>query len=213
MSPIIIFSRYDLTYLLFNSDGYRFVRRVAHLVRDGIRIDVIEPSTACPLLAITQFWTTLLMNYITPDGVCVLYPCLTFAGVGLINPSSLNTDGIPGARVTTLMTKYIQREFQFALRHDALPAPIQAEMMLNTSCEPWKQRTCGDSDSFTLRFGTTSLHSRIGRPVAPPSPRVDWLLGGWEGGRLTHGEVSLHIGPPGVLIEYIRSLPISETHE
>ena len=162
----------------------------------------MEPLTMSPLLGITQYWTTLLMNFITADGICVMYPTLTFALVGLINPAWLDKDGNASEHVSVLIKKYTERGFELYIRHDAVPPIADRMVILDTSADPWKLRHARDSDCFSVSFGPGPLRAHLSRPIYPDSPLVFWELGGWQNGLLTHGAASVRLGPPGVLTEH-----------
>lgn len=83
------------------------MQRLISLKKNGEEtfIDVVVPNSISPILAVTQFWSTHVMNYITADGVCVMYPTLTFKKIGVINPTSAPPDGTLDLRLTALVQK------------------------------------------------------------------------------------------------------------
>lgn len=53
------------------------IRQVARMYNGDLKIDVIESFTSSPIFVVTQFCGTLVMNYITQKGVCI---------IGLVSP-------------------------------------------------------------------------------------------------------------------------------
>ena len=164
---------------------------MATLQRNGLTIDVIVLETASPTLAITQFWTTLLMNYISWKGVCVFYPALTFARVGLVSPGWLEDDGSASPHLEKLIEKYTARDFSLILRHDDILAAVVQEFQPDGSLLPWTERTTNDTTCLSVTFSNASWSLRIGRDVSNYEDHVAWKLGGWEGRYFSHGSAIL----------------------
>ncbi|KAI0056642.1 hypothetical protein BV25DRAFT_1786274, partial [Artomyces pyxidatus] len=91
-------------------DTHKYNGAIRHvtalLTPSGRRVDVITAIRNSPTEPMTQFWTTLVCNYMSADSVCITYPRTTFEGVGYINPLRANE-----ARVRSCMTKYSSRGF------------------------------------------------------------------------------------------------------
>ncbi|KAI0722571.1 hypothetical protein C8Q76DRAFT_578456, partial [Earliella scabrosa] len=52
--------------------------------RTGRRVDVIRSPTDSPIIPLNFYWTTLVMNFIVPDGYFCGYPLDTLAGRGVV---------------------------------------------------------------------------------------------------------------------------------
>ncbi len=72
------------------------------------RIDVIRAPTNNPVLAIKQFWSPLLMNFLRPDACMCGFPLTTLEGIGALKASMSRRDAIAAA-------KYIARGFTLAV--------------------------------------------------------------------------------------------------
>lgn len=120
-------SEYDSTDALI----YRVYKLVRGTFPSQSSIDVIESTSPSFLPPITKFHSTLVMNYITPNRVVVLYPELTFARKGVLqfrDESTLDsyepdhiplTDAIPTAeppKKQDYVEKYKARGFKLYAR-------------------------------------------------------------------------------------------------
>ncbi|KAI0052232.1 hypothetical protein FA95DRAFT_1472703, partial [Auriscalpium vulgare] len=82
--------------------------QVVHLERpDGKEIDLVVSSRQTPLWALTYFWGTLVLSYISADTICVAYPLWTLAGVGRLHPERSSF-----FQAKRCVAKYTERGFQ-----------------------------------------------------------------------------------------------------
>ena len=117
--------------------GYRGLRRVAKMSKGDLKIDVIEPYVESAVLAVSQFWTTLLMNYFTADELCVMYPDAVFAGVGGIPARWLTADGALPIHTAKLVNKYVQRGYKFVLPSPSQPIGNIGRLVLQSMQSLW----------------------------------------------------------------------------
>lgn len=155
------------------------VARVQRLFRDGRKVDVIQVKSQCALFALTRFWSTLQMNYLTPTGFCAAYPMLTFANIGVLNPLVIDKDGDPRPTTRFLIDKYESRGYQF-INNPLAHMPIELE---RTTASFSTQRGFCDAGCFTLRFDTAEHPYLVGGAVLPSTTcKVGWLFGGVDSG-------------------------------
>lgn len=181
------------------------MQRLISLKKNGEEtfIDVVVPNSISPILAVTQFWSTHVMNYITADGVCVMYPTLTFKKIGVINPTSAPPDGTLDLRLTALVQKYTQRGFNI---HTVSTLPVTDAIPSLTLYHPLegpakasRWREDGDQDCLLVRWGPGCARTRIGIRVAVPNlPRIWWRL---KRPRRSYGEALL-IDQEGAVLEH-----------
>ena len=167
--------------------GYQFVQRVALLRRrsDRAEITIILPVSHSPVLWISQGWSTLLMNYITSAGACVLHSDLTFASMALISPAWLDSEGKALASIGPCIRQLQEHGFVFHERLASVPSEHRA------SAAPNRLRTAEDAHSFVVVFPTGSL--KTDQRFTPEFPDASWTLGGWIGPQLRHGKATLTI--------------------
>ena len=80
------------------------VRRYTTLT--GRMVDVIRSRRDSPVSPLVQFWTSLLVNFVYPDGCASAYPRMMFNGRGYVREYGMTaTDHIA-------MCKYMSRQFR-----------------------------------------------------------------------------------------------------
>ena len=156
-------------------------------MRGDLFVDLVVPMSSSLVLAITQFWSTAVMNYISPDGICIMYPHLTFSRRLLVNPAWLTTHGTCAAHTQFLATKYHQRGFEILI---AQSQPLGNRIGPYFSGTRHKE----DDQALTLRWGNGPLRTRLGLAVTPNTEVLTWFLGGWFGTQLDHGVAFLSDG-------------------
>lgn len=184
---------------------YRNLQRLIRFKKneDNQIIDLVVPNSTSPILAVTQFWTTLVMNYITREGVCVMYSSLTMQGVGVLNPTALEPNGTASHRIQAVINKYTLRGFNIHSIH-TLPGPNAVPSLAlvppsQGSLEASRWREDGDRDCLLVRWGPGCARSRIGlRVVSSHLPRVWWRL---QKPGHSHGEAIL-MDKEGVVVEH-----------
>lgn len=137
--------------------GIKGVRR--YITSSGRRIDVIRsvsPSAVSPLL---YFWSSVVVNFITPHGAVCGYPNLTLSNEGIM-------DGVtPTAKVISARTKYEGRGFSFT----GVDAWRPWEYTLQDGCRVFKEGAL-----LTLDFRTVWTFGRQVLPITR-TPR-HWVL-------------------------------------
>ena len=129
------------------------------------------------------------MNYITPHGICVLYPSITFAHVGLLNPAWLDDDGSSTAYIQSLIDKYVARGSKFYHSYGELPEHADGNPTVDVSFLPTTNRFTDDTCCLTVLFDSNqSWDSRIDVPVSTSMNHAVWQLGGWYDGSFSHGK-------------------------
>ncbi|KAI0715420.1 hypothetical protein C8Q76DRAFT_693192 [Earliella scabrosa] len=76
----------------------------------GKRVDVIRSPVNNPIFPLQFYWTTLVMNVITPDGCVCGYPLHTFQGKGIVR------GGLLTEKEHAAISKYERRGFTFTQR-------------------------------------------------------------------------------------------------
>lgn len=182
------------------------IYRVYKLQRPGgvSSIDVIESTRPSFLPPIAKFHSTLVMNYLTPDTLVVLYPRTTFRREGILQFRDTNTldsydadtgadpdpdpnvDSDPGAaqrigRKVDPVQKYKRRGFTLYSR------PADLRRACAAAC-PARIRTHPDKWALEVAFGTASagaVHSIVpprsdaiaaASLYAPASSQDSWAL-------------------------------------
>lgn len=151
---------------------------VRRLFKDGLKIDVIQVKSACASFALTRFWSTLQMNYITPDGFCCAYPEYTLEKKGVLNPLAVNRHGFARSTIRHLVDKYVARGYAFVPRawHEGEDCTHD-----NTGCAILR-RGFDDVYCFTMRFDTARTPFKFAEPIlASKICKVGWRLGGKHG--------------------------------
>ncbi len=74
--------------------------------KTGLKVDVIRSPVQNPVFPLQFYWTTLLMNIITPDGCLCGYPARTMAGEGVARGAMLTQKEEAAAE------KYFRRGYQ-----------------------------------------------------------------------------------------------------
>ncbi|KAI0698721.1 hypothetical protein C8Q76DRAFT_698164 [Earliella scabrosa] len=90
------------------ANGIRDIR--TYTTSTGRRVDVIRSPVNNPIFPLQFYWTTLVMNVVTPDGCVCGYPTYTLQGKGLVR-GGLLTD-----KERAAMAKYENRGFQLTQR-------------------------------------------------------------------------------------------------
>lgn len=131
------------------------VREITHLARDGFTVDVIASGIGTaidsPTVPLACQWTTLLMGYVSVNGLCIPYPLQTLAREGayhvprICHPSlGVGTNPVP-------LNKYLERGFQMFTHgcpddHDDTHSPCDRWLCPNA------ERSFGDGGCLTLLF-------------------------------------------------------------
>lgn len=157
---------------LFVESGIRSVRR---LFCTGRKVDVIQVKSSCALFALTRFWSTLQMNYLSARGFACAYPLTTFIGVGILSTLVLDHESNPRKPFVKAIVKYGDRGYTFITQSVPLGEPCSHQ---TASCATLR-RGFNDDKCFTVTFDTSETPYQIGGCVTPSSVhKVGWKLGG-----------------------------------
>nr|VWO96377.1 Uncharacterized protein [Ganoderma boninense] len=96
--------------------GIKGVRR--YLTSSGRRLDVIRSGSPNPASPLLFFWTSLVVNFITPHGAVCCYPNLTMSEGALVD------NIIPSEKVVSAQAKYESRGFTFTVNGTWRPSPL-----------------------------------------------------------------------------------------
>ncbi|KAJ3555914.1 hypothetical protein NM688_g2317 [Phlebia brevispora] len=153
--------------------------KVATLNKGSYKIDIIQNQSASALYAITRFWSTLQMNYISASGYCCAYPQTTFLLEGVINPHVMNRNMTPYEFVHPLIQKYERRGYAFRYNWYE-PETAGCRLDHDHPFCPTKRRSFEDGHSYYGTFGTEqelpSFNNTSGAVVS--EWKVGWQLGG-----------------------------------
>ncbi|PSR87070.1 hypothetical protein PHLCEN_2v5256 [Hermanssonia centrifuga] len=143
--------------------------------------DVMRSETATPLLPLPYFHSTLLVNYISADSLCVAYP------LGLLSRNGVTQSRSLSEHATAGLAKYRSRGYEF---HD-----------VPWTWDPRKEGRCyehghcsravryfGDEYCFTVKFPNRSPPSVL--PILGGKLTCAWVWGGYGCG---HADCLLHV--------------------
>ncbi|KAJ3559973.1 hypothetical protein NM688_g15 [Phlebia brevispora] len=158
--------------------------QVASLYRDGKKVDIIQNDSSSALYAITFFWSTLQMNYISARGYCCAYPMLTFRRIGVISPLVQTRELRPRAYIDPLVAKYQDRGYHFFTRWYFSVGARCATSHSHPLC-PTQVRSFEDNYSLSGTFGSKRYPGTIGTPrgAIVSEWKVGWQLGGYHDDR------------------------------
>lgn len=98
---------------------------VITLARNTAHIDIVESLTICSTLPIPHFWSTLVMTFMTGNGIISLYPRLLEEWRGLLTPDRMEhvlleppSEGDYPAPISALLAKYKSRGFDIRINHN-----------------------------------------------------------------------------------------------
>lgn len=161
--------------------------QVTKLFKDGVKIDLIQVKGSSSLFALTRFWSTLQMNYLTAHGFCCAYPALTLKNVGVMAPVILNLNPLRQKFIETLKHKYERRGYTF------LNAMTEGDGCDHTSAVcPRARRSFQDGHCYTLVFGTNNEPCQFNAQLEEYSNwRVSWRFGGLHEGLVANASARI----------------------
>ncbi|KAJ3529885.1 hypothetical protein NM688_g7790 [Phlebia brevispora] len=155
------------------------ILRVASLRKATRKIDVIQSKSASALYAITRFWSTLQMNYLSASGYCVAYPQTTFRRIGVVSPHVMRDNANPRSFVLQLIHKYEARGYTF--RHNWFEDNERgcSRDHAHVFC-PTVRRTFEDKWSYCGSYASSTAAPRFNaaRDGFVTEWKVTWQLGG-----------------------------------
>src|SRR6267154_1961444 len=115
------------------------IHRVHCLHKQNLSVDVITSTSQSAIMPILHFHSTVVMNWISQDGIFSAYPKLTCSHHGLINPLSFTQNqfvpALPAAGARSALKKYFKRGF---------------DIRRNPNCWPGDSHTCSISPSCPI---------------------------------------------------------------
>ncbi|KAF5373471.1 hypothetical protein D9615_009486 [Tricholomella constricta] len=165
--------RYEST----DSDIYRVYKLCS---TNDTFIDVVESSKPSFLPPITKFHSTLVMNYITPDCVVVLYPKLTFKREGILQFRDENTlesydnpNHQPMARTVARGTKQDYVDKYKSRGYTLFSRPADLQRPCGAACPAIVRTVSTQADQWALHIQIEDLssYSHIARSL-PQDPVV-----------------------------------------
>ena len=151
------------------------VSRVATFIKEGCQLTLSQSVSSAAVFPVIQGWGTALMNIVTEDGFCMMYPALTLIGINMINPTYMRPDNTPGNAASTLVKKYEEKGIMSYTSIDKLP--IQIKSQSQKPFDPNTMRTVGDRWCLQSRFNNEVGPNVSG--VVDPQWLISWKLGGW----------------------------------
>ena len=154
------------------------IAQVTRLFKDGRKVDVIQNKSDSALFALTRFWSTLQMCFLSGRGFCCAYPRYTSCGVGILSPSAILRDEEPHQFVKPLITKYEARGFQFQARELDLHGRRCSK---HPGLCVKERRSFEDRFCYTLHYDHPSDPYKVGHPlVVSQVHKTAWRFGGWH---------------------------------
>ena len=136
-----------------------------YITPTGRHMDVIQSRQETPLSPLRDFWTSLLANFVTPNGCGSAYPRLMFAGCGYVQDSPM-TPRDKAYLITYMATRFKENcGFQF----------------LSESWGTWKHKSHWQNleDYFCDQTGLV-VHFGMRHQDSSPSLPVQPLSDGWK---------------------------------
>lgn len=144
------------------------ISRCARLERGPKRIDVYASQTDCALHPITQFWSPVLMNYLTPNSFCAAYPDHMESRCAFdLSPMCTATFVV---KHSTYRAKYRALGFELLYRRTRFPKTLSPNL----------NRSFDDNYSLRATFGTPGTElCKTGLPLRTSGHlKTEWHLGG-----------------------------------
>ena len=124
----------------------------------GRLVDVVRSPVNSPLVPLHSFWSTLVCNFIAPDGCGCAYPAATIRRMGVVRNGYMSEKDIAAAH------KYASRGFTL----------VQDDWMTLEDDPPcWEADCFGDVDAMVVSFRKAA----DSRPAQLP---VDFTGGRWR---------------------------------
>ncbi len=138
--------------------GFRAMR--TYRTTTGRRVNVISSQSRNPITSLRFFWSSLMMNFITPDCCVCGFPSATLLRLGTLKLES------PGGWERAVRTRYESRGFTF-------------DGSLRNVLDMWDYMFFGEQDLLALDFREDLNAPRAVMPLRPT--RRGWLTEpGWK---------------------------------
>lgn len=151
---------------------------IARLYKGSRRVDLIRSKTDSPLLPITYFWSTAVMNILTADYFAVAYPRLTAVKKCYITPlvrESVDEDTGMDDILARCMRKYHHRGFEMCISRRDLDHRQAAQTGYAV------QRSFEDRQTLSVEFKDGEGRKVRGAVQKRCDWEVKWQLGGQAG--------------------------------
>nr|VWO99879.1 Putative adhesin glycosyltransferase [Ganoderma boninense] len=110
------FAILDVDMGSWSQSTYHGIRRVRRYVTAaGERLDVIQSTDGNPATPLTSFWSSVVVNFLTPHGAASAFPVHTLDHVALV------TNTIESGKLLAAQDKYKARGFQFVVANGWAP--------------------------------------------------------------------------------------------
>ena len=126
-------------------------------------VDVIRSRRSTPISPLVQFWTSMLVNFVTPDACVAAFPRMVFNGRGYIKEFGMTT------RDRTAMGKYTARDFR----------PGEKFAFIPELWTTWKDPSYWQADYFSDR-GALVVDFRRRVHDSMPSLPIQPSAEGWK---------------------------------
>ena len=127
-------------------------------------VDVIRSRRSTPVSPLIQFWTSMLVNFVTPDACAAAFPRMMFNGRGFVREFGMSS------RDQEAMRKYTSRDFR----------PGRAFAFVPELWGTWKDPSYWQKDCFSDRGAlVVDFRSRVhdSMPLLPIRPSsAGWKL-------------------------------------
>lgn len=154
---------------------------VKTMIIQGNSIEIIRSSSQLSTYPLPSFHTTLVMNYLAHDHICIAYPRQTLQRIGIVHPGRLHITDTDIAGTI----KYLNRGFHIIPATTSplirgIPSELESftpgpdgedEPCQNSDICPRTQRTFGDKYGLIVPLMGNSVHLE--------ARCVGWKLGGW----------------------------------
>jgi hypothetical protein len=162
----------DLTH---NPDS-RIQEVVRMLCKDKDKqVDVIISDSDSSILPIWRFHSTIVMNFISADGIYCAFPSHTLHHHGIVNPIHIQS-GLPSSQIEYCIQKYKSRGFNISTHPNDVDGEKRHSCGRSSIC-PNTIRSSLDSMSLAIAFDSSNI-STTANKVHPDGHVVTWILGG-----------------------------------
>ena len=142
-------------------------------------VDVIRSRRSTPVSPLVQFWTSMLVNFLTPDACVATFPRMLFKGRGYVKEFGMSV------RDTDAMNKYTARDFRPGEKFSFVPE------LWGTWKDPsyWQKDYFSDGRALVVDFRRRVQDSMPSIPIRPSHD--GWkLLVPFPGSALCHRYLS-----------------------
>jgi hypothetical protein len=168
----------ESTYSTTSYDQNTFIKKVRHLRRKDKRMNLVVVQGEDPVIALFDFHSTIVMNYLSASEIYCAYPSLTLSRLSVVNvPVLIRESQRPGGRdrIYTCLEKYFARGISFKSDVTQFIGHTQHACHTDAEC-PLTIRT--NFDDKGLRATIFPLSDAEEIRLARNKYMVVWALGG-----------------------------------